>query len=112
LWAGEGKEEEVFMHLSERALAVVAAVLWGGCMLFVSLVNAAVPTYGMEFLKMMSSVYPGFHATRTFGDVLIATIYGLVDGAVGGYLLGLLYNQFVGPVPHESLVSGEARHAA
>lgn len=100
------------MRLSEKALALVAAVLWGGCILFVSLVNVFVPTYGMEFLKMMSSVYPGFHVTRTFGDILVGTVYGLVDGAIAGYLLSLLYNWFAGPVLHESLAAGQTRQAA
>ena len=40
----------------------------------------------------MSSVYPGFHTTRTVGEVLLGTVYGFVDGAIGGYLFALLYN--------------------
>ena len=100
------------MRLSEKALAMVAAVLWGGCILFVGLVNMAIPTYGTEFLRMMSSIYPGFHATRTLADVAVGTIYGLVDGAIGGYLLGFLYNWFATTARHESVTTEQARHAA
>ena len=82
------------MRLSVKALAIVSALLWGGCVLFVGLVNVASPSYGAGFLTWMSSVYPGFHDSHRFADVLIGTGYGLVDGAVGGFLFGRLYNFF------------------
>lgn len=80
------------MRLSARVMALVAALLWGGCMLFVALVNMGAPSYGTDFLRMMSSVYPGFHDTRTWGEVILGTIYGLVDGAIAGLLFAWLYN--------------------
>ena len=83
------------MRLSTRALAIVAGILWGGGLLFVGLANLAVASYGSDFLRAMSSVYPGFHASRTFADVLVGTGYGLVDGAICGLLFGWLYNLFV-----------------
>ncbi len=82
------------MALSIRALTIVAALLWGGSFLFFGLVNLAFPTYGAEFLRMASSIDPGFHATRTLGDVIIGTLYALCDGAVTGLLFGWLYNGF------------------
>jgi hypothetical protein len=82
------------MPLSLRALTFTAALLWGGGMLFVSVLNLAAPSYGVGFLQMMSSVYPGFHASRTFGDVLVGTTYAAVDGAICGLLFGWLYNTF------------------
>jgi hypothetical protein len=84
------------MHLSMKALTIVTAILWGGGVLFTGLVNLAVPSYGTECLRLMSSVYPGFHFSRTFGDVLVGTSYGLVDGAIAGFLFGWLYNFFAG----------------
>ncbi|MBI4464674.1 MAG: hypothetical protein HY647_08215 [Acidobacteria bacterium] len=65
-------------------------------MLLPGLLNLVLPTYGEHFLMTMSSVYPGYHATRTLGDVLIGTGYGLVDGAVGGFLFAWLYNFIAG----------------
>jgi len=84
------------MRLSLTGLAIAGGLLWGGGLLFVGLINLAVPAYGMNFLQMMSSAYPWFHASRTFGDVLIGTIDGLVDGAIAGLLFGWLYNCFAG----------------
>ena len=63
-------------------------------MLFVGLVHLVEPSYGGEFLRMMSSVYPGADTAPTLGRVLLGTLYGLVDGAVAGYLFGLLYGAF------------------
>jgi len=82
------------MRLSVKGLAISAGLLWGGLILFVGLINLAAATYGTSFLQMASSVYPGFHNSRSFVDVLVGTGYGLVDGAVAGLIFGWLYNIF------------------
>ena len=89
------------MKLSTRACALAFAVLWGGCMLFVGLLNAALPPYGAEFLRLMSSVYPLYDAAPTFAGVLVGTIWGIADGGVAGFVFGWLYNCFLtrGRVP-------------
>ncbi|HZT33182.1 MAG TPA: hypothetical protein VFA33_25060 [Bryobacteraceae bacterium] len=84
------------MRLSVKALAYTCALLWGGCLLTVGLLNLAAPSYGANFLQSMSSVYPGYHATRSFVDVLVGTGYALVDGGIGGLIFAWLYNLFVG----------------
>ncbi len=83
------------MRLSMKALAIVSAILWGASVLLVGLINLAAPSYGANFLHGLSSVYPGFHVSRTVLDVLIGTGYGIVHGAVAGSLFALLYNLFV-----------------
>ena len=82
------------MRLSTKSLVITFALLWGGAILFVGLVNLASPTYGTVFLQCASSIYPGFHNSRTFVDVLVGTGYGLADGAGGGLIFGWLYNAF------------------
>ena len=77
-----------------KPLAMTLGLLWGGAMLAAGLAHLFNPSYGMEFLRVMSSVYPGFHGSPTLGSVLVGTIYGLVDGAICGYLLGWLYCVF------------------
>jgi hypothetical protein len=67
-------------------------MLWGGGVLLVGLINLAAPSYGSNFLHGVSSVYPGFHDSRTVPDVLVGTGYAVVDGAVGGYVFAVLYN--------------------
>jgi hypothetical protein len=82
------------MKLSVRALMITSALLSGGCLLMLGLFHLASPSYGVGFLQLVSSVYPGFHASRTFSDVLVGTVYALVDGAICGLLFGWLYNGF------------------
>jgi hypothetical protein len=66
-------------------------------MLLVGLINLADPSYGGEFLRMMSSVYPGADTARTIGRVLLGTVYGFVDGAIAGWLFAWLYRLFANP---------------
>ena len=84
------------MRLSIKGAAIAAGLLWGGAILVLGLINLAKPSYGLSFLQTISSAYPWFHASRTFGDVVIGTIDGLADGAVAGFLFGWLYNFFAG----------------
>jgi hypothetical protein len=84
------------MRLSTKASALAFAALWGGCMLFVGLLNVVFPPYGAGFLHLMSSVYPFYGAAPTVAGVLVGTICGILDGAVAGFLLSWLYNWFLG----------------
>ncbi len=82
------------MRLSIKGAAIAAGLLWGGAILFLGLINLANPSFGMSLLQALSSVYPWFHASRTFGDVVIGAIDALVNGAVAGFLFVWLYNFF------------------
>jgi len=64
-------------------------------MLLVGLIHMAAPSYGGEFLRMMSSVYPGADTAPTLARVLLGTVYGFVDGAIAGCVFGLLFDAFV-----------------
>jgi hypothetical protein len=52
----------------------------------------AAPSYGAGFLKTMTSVYPGYYASRDVLDLLVGAVYGTVDGGIAGLLTGWLYN--------------------
>ena len=83
------------MRLSTKALALAAALVWGiVCMGGVGLFNLIWPPYGEHFLITMSSIYPGYHATRSIGEVMVGAGYGVVDGGVGGLLFAWIYNFF------------------
>jgi hypothetical protein len=81
------------MKLDRRALAYAAAALWAGAVLLVGLVNLGDPTYGLEFLELLGSVYPGYKVERTLESVLVATGYALFEGALAGWLFGWLYHR-------------------
>jgi len=80
------------MRLSPKAMALSAGILWAAGILFVGLMNLAVPSYGTNFLQLTSSVYPWFHDTHTFAGVVIVTFDGFVDGALAGLFLAWIYN--------------------
>ena len=82
------------MRLNVKALAVAAGILWAAAILLTALANLIWPGYAQQFLQLVASIYPGYHAARTFASVIVGTLYALVDGAVCGALLAWLYNRF------------------
>ena len=80
--------------MSVKSLTLSSAILWSLAMLLVGLVHMAVPSYGTDFLRMMSSVYPGADTAPTLGRTLLGAIYGFADGAIAGCIFGLLYRAF------------------
>jgi len=83
------------MKLAIRPLAIACSILWGGSVLLVAVANLLWPPYGARFLELLASIYPGYSANSTFGGAMNVTLYALIDGAVGGLILGWLYNLLV-----------------
>ena len=81
------------MKLDVKAMAFTIGLVWGAAMLLTGLANLIWDGYGRGFLEVMASGYPGYHATSNFGDVIVGTLYGLVDGAVGGAVVAWVYNR-------------------
>ena len=98
------------MRLSLKAMAIAAALLWGGAMLCVGLINLVDPNYGINFIQLTSSVYPWFHASRTMGNVLLGTVDGLIDGAIAGLIFALLYNAVTSIPRHAEHASASPFH--
>ncbi|HKW57577.1 MAG TPA: hypothetical protein VJN42_09490 [Candidatus Acidoferrum sp.] len=88
------------MRLSLKGLAIAGAIVWGGGIFLVGLLNLSRPSYGLDFLQMTSSVYPWFHNSHTLASVLIGTLDGLVDGAIAALIFAALYNAFAGREAH------------
>jgi hypothetical protein len=70
-------------------------------MFLVGIAHLAFPAYGADFLRAISSVYPGLGADRNIWGVLLGTVYGIVDGAVAGWIFGMLYRWVAGPEAHQ-----------
>ena len=83
------------MKFSIKGLALASGILWGLAMLGMGIANLIWDGYGQQFLQTMSSVYLGYHATRSIVEVIVGTLYGAVDGFIGGAVFAWLYNQFV-----------------
>jgi hypothetical protein len=80
------------MKLNLKALAVSLAILWGLGVFLVGLANLTWPGYAATFLNLLASVYPGYHAAGSFGDLIVGTLYAVLDGFLGGLIFGWLYN--------------------
>ena len=83
------------MKLSPVAFAVTAAIVWGGAIFVIGGINALVPGYGDTVLAMVASIYPGYEASGSFGDLLLGSTYAFFDGLAGGFVFALLYNTVV-----------------
>ena len=83
------------MKLKKRAMALTAAIIWGGAVLLMGIANLIFSPYGEKFMVFVASIYPGYHYPSGFGGVIIATLYALLDGLVCGFLFALIYNAFV-----------------
>lgn len=80
------------MRFSATLLALTLGVFWGAAILIVAVANLIWPSYGRAFLDLAASLYPGYHPGSGLVSVITATLYGLVDGAVGGAVFAWLYN--------------------
>ena len=84
------------MRLNIKAFMFTAAILWALVLFVVGIANLVWAGYGSAFLVMMASIYPGYDAAGSFGDVIVGTGYALVDGAVFGLVFSWLYNLMTG----------------
>lgn len=81
------------MKLNVKALTLAAGLLWGGIILTVGACNLVWPTYGVAFLELTSSIYPGY-SPGDAASVAVGSVYGFVDGCIGGLIFAWLYNLF------------------
>lgn len=82
------------MRFDVRAMAAALGLLWGAGVLVVGLANVAWPDYGVEFLQVMASIYPGYQGAPGVAQSVVGAMYGLFDAAVGGAIFAWIYNLF------------------
>jgi hypothetical protein len=87
------------MKLDIKALVLTSGILWPLALLLVGGANLIWSGYGGAFVQLMASIYPGYHAAGSVGDLIVGVLYALVDGAVCALVFGWLYNFFVGKRP-------------
>jgi hypothetical protein len=80
------------MRLNITALAIAAGLFWGGAILLVAAANQFWPPYGSAFLDLAASIYPGYRPGTGIGSIITGTLYGLLDGVIGGAIFAWFYN--------------------
>ncbi len=83
------------MRMDLKALSLTVAIVWGGSILLIGLANLIWITYGVAFLEVAASIYPGYRGPSSLGQVIVGSLYGLVDGFIGGLIIGWIYNLFL-----------------
>jgi len=97
------------MRLNIKAMAFGMAILWGGVLLVTGLTNIIWSGYGTNFLQLLASVYPGYNASGSIGDLISGVLYALVDGGLFGLILAWLYNLFLGS---PAAITGDVKREA
>lgn len=83
------------MKLDVVRFGCAVSTIWALIVFLVGLGNLLFPAYGVAFLHIVDSIYPGYHFGKWgFGGVVVATVYAAVDGWVVGLVFAWLYNLF------------------
>lgn len=82
------------MKLSVKAFALSSAILWALALFMVITFNMIIDGYGAEFLKVVGSIYPGYHPGTGVSSIIIGSLYGFVDAGIAGLIFAWLYNCF------------------
>ena len=80
------------MRINIIALSITTGLFWGGSIFITGLANMIWPPYGQAFLELAASIYPGYHAGPSIGQIITGTLYGFVVGTIAGFLFGWIYN--------------------
>jgi hypothetical protein len=76
--------------LNPIKLGISGGILWGFCM-FICTILAIYTGYSAKFLDLMTDIYLGY--SISWPGVFIGLAYGFIDGFLGLFLLGWLYNK-------------------
>jgi hypothetical protein len=83
------------MKIKVSGVAFAMAITWALIVFAVGFVNFFFAGYGVKFLSLMQSIYPGYTLGKWgFIGVLVATGYAFVEALIVGFVFGIIYNIF------------------
>lgn len=81
------------MKLDKLRLGFTLAIFWGLVTFLVGVGNLIWDMYGVAFLKILESIYPGYTFGKWgFWGVLVVTLYAVLDGFVAGVVFAWIFN--------------------
>ncbi len=81
------------MKFNVIQLGVTFALIYAVLVLLVGIINLIFPAYGVAFLQIVDSIYPGYHFGKWgFGGVIVATLYAALDGLILGIVFAWVFN--------------------
>jgi len=79
--------------LNAKNLGLAGGILWGVSLMVCTWLSLFTG-WGISFLVVMESIYPGFDIS--FVGSILGLIWGFLDGFVGLFLLAWIYNKLNG----------------
>jgi|Deesub1362B_J571_1020462.scaffolds.fasta_scaffold00181_32 hypothetical protein len=81
------------MKLNVLKFGIALSIVGAFAVLLTGIGNLIWPKYGIEFLKVVDSLYPGYHyGEKGLLGVIIGTLYAGLDGFIVGVVIAFLYN--------------------
>jgi hypothetical protein len=81
------------MKFSVIQFGLTLSIIWAVLVLLIGIANLLFPGYGVAFLQIVDSIYPGYHFGKWgFGGVIVSTLYAALDGFIFGMVFAWLYN--------------------
>ena len=81
------------MKLNVKHFGCAVATVWSLCVFAVGVGNLINSAYGGTLLKVLDSIFPGYHYLKWgFGGVIVATLYAALTSWIAGMVLAWLYN--------------------
>lgn len=84
------------MQLSVKAFALACGIVFAVWIFLAGLMALIWPDWGARFMDVMGAFYPGVGGVA-FGQVIVATLYALIEGFIGGAVFAWLYNRLAAP---------------
>jgi len=78
------------MGLDPKSFGLTSGIFWGGFLLVFTLISVNTG-FGVEFLNLVVTLYPGYEIS--YVGSLIGLAYGFFDGLIGCYIFAWLYNK-------------------
>lgn len=83
------------MKLDVLRFGWAASTVWAIAVFLTGVANIIWSDYAVGFLKIIDSIYPGYHHSEWgFWGVLVAVLYAAVDAWVIGVLFAFFYNLY------------------
>jgi hypothetical protein len=79
------------MKLHAKKLGLTLGIVWGGSVLIFTLISAWTD-FGYLTLEQLS-IYPWY--SITVGGAFIGGLWAFVDGLIGGWIVGKVYNWLI-----------------
>lgn len=84
------------MKLNVKAFMLTFGIFWALVVFLPGLGGLIWKGYGSAWSQLFASLYPGYQASGSFGDLIVGALYALVDGAVSGLIFVSIYNLLAG----------------